>query len=83
MKHLARNILLLGGLTTASFATRGLLQAAWEHKTKKPAPKNPGAPEVTWSQALLWSASVGVLVGLVRTSIRRTYTGITSKRTEI
>lgn len=55
----------------AGVATRMLLQKAWTSRTGQEPPANPADPQVTWPQALTWSAALGVGVGVARTVAAR------------
>ena len=55
----------------AGVATRNLLQKAWTKRTGEEPPANPADPGVDWVQALLWSAGLGVGVGVARTVAQR------------
>lgn len=64
-----------GAFRTALVMAAGIgasraLGSLWEHKTERPAPKDPDRPEVSWSEALLWGASAGLLAGVVKTVVR-------------
>lgn len=55
----------------AGMATRMLVTKAWETRTGEPPPANPADPAVRWSQALAWSAGLGVGIGVARTVAQR------------
>lgn len=55
----------------AGIGTRKLIQKAWESRTGQAPPNNPADPGVAWPQALAWSASLGVGVGVARTVAQR------------
>lgn len=78
MKDFAHNAALFGCVVVAGFATRHALAWAWEARTERPAPKNPAAPGVSWKEALMWGAAAGVVAGVARTVVRRTYSEVTS-----
>lgn len=61
---------------------RLILENIWEAATDRPAPKNPAAKGVSWKDALLWGASAGLLVGVVRTVMRRGYSDLVDKSPE-
>lgn len=69
------SLLLTASAVAAGVLTRRTLMAAWKHWRGSPPPNNPAAPEVTWSDALIWAASVGAAVGVSRVLSRR---GVTS-----
>lgn len=76
LKSTTREAIVIGSLAAASFAVRAALEWAWERQTDRPAPKNPAAEGVGWRQALLWGGSIGVVTGLVRTAVRRSYSSL-------
>lgn len=51
----------------AGMATRAAITKAWTARTGQSPPQNPADPAVNWSQALAWSAGLGVGVGVART----------------
>lgn len=51
----------------AGMATRKLITKAWTARTGQEPPQNPGDPSVNWTEALAWSAGLGVGVGVART----------------
>ena len=55
----------------ASRAARHVSRQAYQTVTKRPAPLNPAAREVTWKEALVWSAAAGAIGGLARVTARR------------
>jgi hypothetical protein len=50
----------------AAFAARKLLTAVWTKATGKKPPTNPEDPAVALTEALTWSALVGITVAAVR-----------------
>lgn len=50
----------------AGMATRTLITKAWTARTGQEPPQNPGDPSVDWTEALAWSAGLGVGVGVAR-----------------
>lgn len=75
-----QELLLMGGLALAGLGTRQLLETAWEKQTRRPAPKDPTAPGVTWQEALLWGAMAGLAVGVTRTLVRRGHSALVSSK---
>lgn len=75
MSNLAHKVILYGAVLAGGLATRAALEQVWEAGTDRPAPKNPAADGVSWRDALMWAAAAGVVVGVARTAIRRTYAG--------
>lgn len=80
MKSITREVIIVGSLMAAGAIVRSGLEWAWEAHTRQPAPKNPAAKGVTWSQALLWGGSLGVATGVVRTVLRRSYASMPRMR---
>lgn len=78
MTNQIRDVLILIGVATAGIATHRLLERIWEENARRPAPKNPADPGVSWGEALLWAASAGVLAGLAKTVTRRGLAGFAS-----
>lgn len=56
-----------GAAIAAGLATRKLITKAWTARTGQQPPENPGDPSVKWTEALAWSAGLGVGVGVART----------------
>lgn len=71
MKIRKHDALMVLGVLAAGITTHRVLERIWEESTSRPAPKNPASPGVTWSEALLWGATAGVLAGLAKTATRR------------
>ena len=55
----------------AALAVRSALDRGYQRKTGRSPPKNPADPTVPWRSALLWSVSVGALVGVAKTAARK------------
>jgi hypothetical protein len=70
---LTNDLSMLAVVAVTGFATRQLLEWAWESQTDRPAPKNPAQSGVSWPESLLWGATAGLLAGLVQTTTRRYY----------
>ena len=67
--------LIVGGMAIAAgLATRRVLQAAWKQTRGAEPPINPAAAGVSWTDALIWAASVGAAVGVSRVFARRATT---------
>lgn len=66
-----RKLALAGGLVGAGMLSRKALDAAYTKSTGNAPPKNPAAKDVGWAEALLWSAAVGMVVGMAKSSVRR------------
>lgn len=54
-----------------AIGTRTLVKKAWKAITKKEPPQNPDSPDVLWKEALLWGASTGLAVGVIKIVARR------------
>lgn len=55
----------------AGFAARRSLMRGWKTVTDRDPPLNPAAPEVHWREAMIWTATAGAVVGVVRMLARR------------
>lgn len=55
----------------AGVMARRAADKAYRHEVGEAPPANPDESDVGWRQALLWGASTGVLVGVVRVVGRR------------
>lgn len=82
MRQTFHKLGLYGSVVAGGALARLVLENVWEATTDRPAPKNPAARDVTWKEALLWGASAGLLAGLVRTVMRRGYSGLVDIRPE-
>lgn len=56
----------------AAVAARRALKAIWKQAKGTEPPEDPGAPGVTWREALLWGAAAGAMAGVARVVGRRT-----------
>lgn len=65
------SVLALGAAVGATFLARHALQAGWRSTLHREPPKNPASPEVDWTDALIWGAVSGALIGVVRIASRR------------
>jgi hypothetical protein len=50
----------------AGFLVRNGLELGWKYTRGADPPKNPASSDVAWADAILWTASVGVCMGLGR-----------------
>jgi len=66
-----RSLALAGCVIAAGTLSRKGLETAYEKSTGNSPPKNPAAKDVSWANALVWSALLGMVVGLARTTVRR------------
>lgn len=64
-------LLSVGATTLAGLAARELLKRSWRTSMNEDPPINPAAPTTTWSDALLWTASTGLVIGVVRLLAKR------------
>ncbi len=71
MSTLSRKVLLAVALFGAGRAVKSVLDSSYERATGDPAPKNPAAKDVGWTEALVWSGLLGLAAGLTRTTVRR------------
>ena len=69
--------LALTTLAAAALATMMVTQLTdrgWRLAFGQAPPDNPAAPSVSWGEALLYSASTGLLIGLARMAAKRVAT---------
>lgn len=64
---------ILAGLAVvaAGMLVRSALSKTWEQTAKRPPPRNPAAPGVSWREALVWASLVGATVGIAKVVVRR------------
>ena len=77
MNHSKEEIkeIMVGGLTLLSaMAARKLLEKTWILFTKEDPPTNPEDRGVSWKEAILWTVSTGVILGLTKLVVRRNAT---------
>ena len=55
----------------AGAAARRLLQLSWRAVRGTEPPTNPASPRTTWREALMWTAAMGVTLGLARLAAQR------------
>ncbi len=65
------SVLAFAAAIGATFLARNALQAGWRRALDRDPPKNPASPDVDWKDALLWGATSGALVGMLRIASRR------------
>ena len=65
------SLLAAGAAFLAARVVRATLEKGWEKFAKDVPPENPADPETSWKEALVWSVSSGVLVGLARMVAQR------------
>lgn len=51
---------------TAGFVVRNGIELTWKQIRGEDPPKNPAAYDVKWSDAIAWTVTVGVCMGLAR-----------------
>ncbi len=64
---------LVTGLAVVAAGTlvRAAMDKLFEHGAKRPPPRDPGEPGVSWREALAWASAVGVAVAVTRVITRR------------
>ena len=82
MKQAHHKLGLLGSAVAGGMLAKLIMENVWEATTDRPPPKNPAAKGVSWKEALLWGGSAGLVVGVVRTVMRRGYTELIDERPE-
>jgi hypothetical protein len=55
----------------AGAATRAALHAGWKRARGSDPPANPAAPGTSWSEAVIWAASSGVAMAVIRLVAQR------------
>lgn len=65
------NLVALVSAGLAAVAVRNLLELAWERTRGQEPPENPAARSVHWPEALAWTLSTGMAVGLARMLAQR------------
>lgn len=60
-----------GAAILAGMATRKAIQQGWRYAKKCEPPNNPDAKDVTWTDAIIWTALSGAAVGVSRMLITR------------
>lgn len=65
------SLLVTGSAIAAGVLTRRALVSVWKRSRHTEPPQNPAAPGVTWTDAVIWAASVGAAVGVARVLSRR------------
>jgi hypothetical protein len=72
----SESLIVTGAAVAAGVLTNRLLKAAWRQSRGEDPPINPAAAEVSWTDALIWGASVGAAIGVSRVLARRTTTSL-------
>jgi hypothetical protein len=65
-----------GASIAAGIAARNLASAGWRRTAGGDPPANPADPKTSWGEALAWTTTVGVLVGIARLLARRSSAGL-------
>lgn len=68
------SLMMTGAAVVAGVATRRACKALWTKWRGAEPPVNPADSQVTWSDAMIWAASVGAAVGVARVLSRRSTT---------
>lgn len=68
------SMLMTGAAIAAGVATRRACKTLWTKWRGSEPPVNPADSQVTWSDAIIWAASVGAAVGVARVLSRRSTT---------
>ncbi len=55
----------------AGFATRAALHAGWKRARGSDPPANPASPSTSWPEAVIWAASSGVAMAVMRLVAQR------------
>lgn len=63
-----------GAAIAGAVAARTLLKSAWKTMMETDPPENPADPEVSWGEALAWTALTGAVVGVARMMATRAAT---------
>lgn len=66
------SLMVTGAAVAAGVLTNRVLKATWKQARGTEPPINPAAASVSWSDALIWAASVGAAIGVSRVCARRT-----------
>ncbi len=70
MSNGPRKLILAACLVGTGLLTRYVVAEVWEESTGEAPPKNPAADGVDWSQALIWTTTASLAVGIGRTVVR-------------
>ena len=65
------SLLVTAVAVAAGVLTRRALRLGWRQWRGEAPPLNPAAPGVSWTDALIWAASVGAAAGVARVISRR------------
>lgn len=60
-----------GSRAALGAGSRYLLAKGWRAFTKKDPPFNPATPGVMWTEAIIWGAVTGMVIGVLGTVARR------------
>lgn len=56
----------MGATVGASILIRKGMEEAWRVINKEDPPENPASPDTQWREALIWTAAMGLTVGIAR-----------------
>lgn len=62
----AWQIVAVASAAMAGIAARNIMQHGWKVFRRDEPPENPAALSVSWTDAILWTAGTGAVVGLTR-----------------
>lgn len=65
-ERLTYSLLATGAAILAAAVVRKTMEKTWEAMNDKVAPSNPADPETSWREAVVWSVTSGVVIGLAR-----------------
>ena len=76
MSHnLQYNLINKGSRAITGMAAHLLMRKGWRYITNKKPPLNPASHGVKWGEALLWGATSGLVIGMIKTIVRRATAG--------
>lgn len=69
-----KNTIVVGLTLAGAFLARKIMEKTKVVITKKEPPKNPEDQDISWQDAIIWTASTGAILGLVKLVVRRNVT---------
>lgn len=66
------NLLSKGSRALTAMAAHSLMRKVWRKVTHKQPPLNPASHGVQWGEALAWGAASGLMIGMMKTVVRKT-----------